>query len=217
MLKLFFLNLLFPIKCLACHREGAWLCSACFKKLEFGSNKKKYHLAIPDLDKIFIAGDYDDPLLAAAIKKFKYNFIVALGQILARFLILFWSGQEVLQGLAPSSKFLVIPLPLSKKRRRWRGFNQAGILAREFSAHFAYDLNLGLKRIKHKKPQAELSEKERLNNVAGIFSFAGTELSGRTIILIDDVVTTGATLNEAAHALKAAGAEQVYGLVLAKG
>lgn len=242
MIKSFFLNLLFPIECLACRRAGAWLCSACFKKIKFGGGQN-HRLITPDLDKIFIAGDYDDALLKAAIQKFKYNFIVALGPILAQFLILFWSGQKVLaekfeenfaekfakkfrevpatktdnQYRLPPSGFLVIPLPLSKKRQRWRGFNQAEILARELSAHFSYDLNLNLKRVKHKKPQAELNETERLNNVAGVFSFTGAELNGRTIILIDDVVTTGATLNEAARVLKAAGAKQVYGLVLAKG
>jgi len=233
MLKSFFLNLLFPVECLGCRREGAWLCAACFKKLKFGPAKKKYNLIIPNLDKIFIAGDYDDPLLAAAIKKFKYNFITALGSILARFLILFWSGQnflnEELTGAAAENSStaintghnlispLVIPLPLSKKRLRWRGFNQAEILARELSAHFSYDLNLDLKRVKHKKPQAELNEAQRRNNIRGVFTWTGADLSGRTIILIDDVVTTGATLNEAAGILKAAGAEKVYGLVLAKG
>jgi competence protein ComFC len=230
MLKSFFLNLLFPIECLGCHREGSWLCDACFKKLNFGSDEKKHHLAIPDLDKIFIAGDYDDQLLATAIKKFKYNFVSSLGPILARFLIIFWSGQKLLnerllisanelanQNSGLSSPPLVVPIPLSKKRQRWRGFNQAEILARELSAHFSYDLNLNLKRVKHKKPQTELSELERLNNVHGIFVWTGANLNNQTIILIDDVVTTGATLNEVARILKAAGAGQVYGLVLAKG
>lgn len=111
----------------------------------------------------------------------------------------------------------LIPIPLSKKRLRWRGFNQAELLARELAAAFAYPLNQDLKRIKHAWPQADLNGAERLNNIADSFAWTGTSLGGRTIILIDDVATTGATLNEAARILKTAGAGAIYGLVLAKG
>ena len=181
---------------------------------------------IPDLAGIFIAGDYEDPLLRAVLKKFKYNFIAALGLPLARFLILFWSG--IIFGrpdLAPvtepqpvkTTSPLLIPIPLSKKRLRWRGFNQSEILTREVSRHFSYPLNFQLERRRQSKPQASLLENERLKNLTDAFAWTGENLDGRTVILIDDVVTTGATLNEAARILKAAGAEKVYGLVLAKG
>jgi ComF family protein len=219
-LKSFLLNLLFPINCLGCGQEGDWLCSACFKKITFGQ-RQKMNLKTPDLDQVFIAGDYNDPLLAGLIKKFKYNFISALGPILARWLIMFWSGQIVSQAFG-GDNFLVIPIPLARKRARWRGFNQAEIIAREFSAAFGYPLNCrDLKRSGRRRPQASLGEKERLNNIKGVFSWHGKPLgedsSGTTIILIDDLITTGATLNEAARTLKAAGAKQIYGLILAKG
>lgn len=223
MLKSFLLNLFFPLHCLGCGREGFWLCEECYQKLKFPderqSRRQKYNLVIPDLNKIFIAGDYDhDPLLATAIKRFKYNFISDLGKILTRFLSAGWEKQLASSPLTTNMPVpLVIPIPLSKKRWRWRGFNQAEIIAREFSANFNYDLNLGLKRVKHQRPQAELSEAERLNNIQGVFAWTGADLSGRVIILIDDVVTTGATVNEAARILRAAGADKIYGLVLAKG
>ncbi len=217
-LKTFILNLLFPIECLGCGREGSWLCQDCSRRLQFEDSRKgddkarKNRLKAPALDKIYIAGDYDDALLANMIKKFKYHFVTALGQPLADFLSLYWSGQLALTDIP-----LVIPIPLSEKRRRWRGFNQAEILAREFAVNFSYPLTNGLKRIKHGRPQASLSETERLKNLAGAFDYAGPDLTGRTIILIDDVITTGATLNEAALALRAKGAKIIYGLVLAKG
>ncbi|MFA6995604.1 MAG: ComF family protein [Patescibacteria group bacterium] len=224
-LKSFLLDLIFPIECLGCRQEGSWLCAACFKKLKFNDSYKKYNLVIPDLNEVFIVGNYDDPLLATTIKKFKYDFILALGPILARFLIMFWQGiistQSTLlfhknksgEELVP----LLIPIPLSKKRERWRGFNQTEILAREFSAAFGYPLNLQLKRLKHRSPQAKLNENERSQNIQEVFVWTGEDLINQIIILIDDVVTTGATLNEAARTLRAAGATKVYGLVLAKG
>lgn len=226
-LRTLILNLLFPIECLGCGQEGSWLCPDCSRRLKFGEKEKAHNLKAPALDKIFIAGDYDDALLADIIKKFKYHFLTALGKPLADFLTLYWSGQLALDHfknqdpasdtLSDALDPLIIPIPLSKKRRRWRGFNQAEILARGFAAHFSYPLSLGLKRIKHRPAQVSLNETERLKNISGAFAWTGDDLAGKSIILIDDVATTGATLSEAALALRAAGAAKIYGLVLAKG
>lgn len=168
----------------------------------------------PALDKIFLAGDYEDKILHRLIIKYKYNFLKPLGKILARFLIIFWNFQSLNHN---DFNFLIIPIPLSKKRLRWRGFNQAEIIAAEFSNYFGYELNLDLKREKHTPPQATLKENERLKNIKSAFTWRGENLNGRTVILIDDVITTGATLNEAALVLKMAGAHEVCALVLAKG
>lgn len=226
-LKAFILNLLFPLECLGCGNEGTWLCPACFRRLKFSPNKKNSRLKTAALDRIFIAGDYDDALLADLIKKFKYHFITAIGKPLADFLILYWSGQIALATLNDShaasdsqiaaADFIVIPIPLSIRRLRWRGFNQAEILARKFAANFSYPLSLGLTRQKHRAAQASLDENRRLKNISGVFSYTGQSLAGRNILLIDDVATTGATLNEAALILRAQGAKKICGLVLAKG
>lgn len=218
-LKSFFLDLFFPIECLGCRAPGAWLCEKCFRSLKFVD--KKYNLATPNLKRLFIIGDYAAPLLAELIKKFKFHPLPELGPILSRFLIMGWPGQsfgqpELTPG-APNNRILVVPVPLSNHRRRWRGFNQAEKLAAPFSRYFNYQLTMDLKRIKQQKPQSTLSEKERAVNVRGAFRWVGPRLDEQTIILIDDVATTGATLNECAAALKKAGATKIYGLVLAKG
>ncbi len=219
-LKSALLNLFFPLACLNCGQSGAWLCPRCRRLLKINdAGRSKARLTIPHLDDIFIAGDYSDPLLAALIKKFKYGFIKGLGEELSRFLIFFWAGAEA--GFGKTFKeppdFLVVPLPLTAKRRRWRGFNQAEILARPFAHHFAYAFGQDLERTAHRPPQTALNEKERTLNVKGAFAWRGGDLRDKKIILVDDVVTTGATLNEAASVLRAAGASRIYGLVLAKG
>jgi len=220
-IKKFILNLLFPLECLGCRREGDWLCANCFRRLKFSGQDKSRYLIAPNLEKIFIAGDYDDPLLSEAIKKFKYGLGADLGPVLSRFLILFWGGQLFLPENRALKNAVLIPIPLSKKRLLWRGFNQSEILTRELAAAFAYPINLDLQRNKYTQPQAELNGRARLDNIKDSFSWAGTpeteNLAGKTIILIDDVVTTGATLNEAAAVLKKSGAKKVYGLILAKG
>jgi ComF family protein len=216
-LKSWLLDLIFPVECLGCQREGDWLCDACLRQLKFSGQEKAAGVAVPELDQIFIAGDYDDPLLAAALKKFKYNFIAALGQPLSRFLILFWQGQLALPGNSRLTEATLIPIPLSKARRRWRGFNQAEILAQKLSEAFGYSVDEHLQRNQTAQPQASLNADERAVNIKGTFAWIGADLGGRQVILIDDVATTGATLNEAAGVLKAAGAGRVYGLVVAKG
>ena len=215
-IKSLILNLIFPVSCLSCKKEGTYLCKKCFRKLKTIS--KKYNLNTPNLNDIFIAGDYDDKLLAELIKKFKFSFIKEIGFLLSRFLILFWRQVEFKKPeFKEIENFLVIPVPLSKKRKRFRGFNQSEILAENFSSFYAYSLSLDLKRIKHSVPQSSLSETKRKQNIQSSFAWCGESLREKTIILIDDIITTGATLNECALVLKKAGAKKIYTLVLAKG
>lgn len=229
-LRDFVLDLLFPIECLNCKIEGDYLCTECFNELKLNDTeyqkRARANLRISNLKQIYIAGDYESSILSNLIIKYKYNFLSVLGKTLARFLIVFWQQQISKNNLFDShgalsnfqnSPLLVIPIPLSKKRLRWRGFNQAEIIAREFCLYFNYELNLNLKRRKHKTPQAVLNEIKRLENMESVFAWQGESLINKKIILIDDVVTTGATLNEAAQTLKNSGAQEVYALVLAKG
>lgn len=214
-----FLDLLFPLECLNCQTEANYLCDFCFKKIKTNEKNEvlaaKINLHLPELTEIYIAGDYEDKILSKLIIKYKYNFLSPLGKILADFLINFWNSLDLDWS---RETLLIIPIPLSKKRLHWRGFNQAEIIAREFcSHHLNYQLRLDLKRQKHRTPQANLNEAGRLINIKSAFVWTGQSLNGRTILLIDDVVTTGATLNEAARILKLAGAKEVYALVLAKG
>ncbi len=217
------LDLLLPIECVNCQTEGAYLCGACFEKLKinnYGDSKiLSTNLKAPSLDTIWIAGNYEDPLLKKIIIKYKYNFLEPLDKPLSQFLKNFWeknllslSSQKINQ-----DNFLVIPIPLSKKRLKWRGFNQAELLALNFCAHFNYPLSLNLKRTKNCPPQVSLSGAERQKNLHNAFVFKGDCLKEKNVLLIDDVATTGTTLNEAALILKKAGAERVEALVLAKG
>ena len=113
---------------------------------------------------------------------------------------------------------LIMPVPLHPKRLRARGFNQSLLLARCVASKTDSDLDfLSLRRTKFTKPQTGLSSEERKRNVRKAFEVVKRELvKGRTILLVDDVATTGSTLNECAKALKRAGADSVLCLVLAR-
>ena len=221
-IKIFF-NLIFPVNCFSCGREGLYLCKKCFSELKFyEEGDKKLKLFRANLKNIFIAGDYNNKLLSQLIIAFKYQNIKSLSLPLARFLIFFWDGVLKNFDLAKNNifsgeQFLVTFIPLSKRRKRQRGFNQSEEIAKIFCDEFSYNLENILSRKSKKKNQAKLSAKKREFNVRNVFYFKSKiDIKDKTIILIDDVITTGATLNEAARVLLLAGAKEVYALVLAR-
>jgi ComF family protein len=120
--------------------------------------------------------------------------------------------------LEAMTDLLVMPVPLHPKRLRERGFNQSLLLARHVVSGLGSDLDfLSLRRVRDTRPQTGLKSEERRKNVRGAFDVRDrSAVSRRTVVLVDDVATTGNTLNDCARALKKAGARDVYGLVLAR-
>jgi len=224
----FLLDLLFPVFCLNCGQEGDHLCQECLDLLIFRESlhclkcKKQntenslcpecasdYHI-----DKILIAGDYENKILAKLIKGLKYKFVIDYAEILGNFL----SNYLVEKSELNFSNVAIMPVPLHKKRLRWRGFNQSEKIAQIISKNLNLNLdNQNLIRIKHKKAQAKLNEEQRRKNIKNCFEFAGDNLKSKNIILVDDVTTTGSTLDECARILKENGAENIWGLVVANG
>lgn len=113
---------------------------------------------------------------------------------------------------------LIVPIPLGRRKRRMRGFNQAEILAEKLSGRLRIPLDsVHLVRRRDTVPQKSLDPAARRENVRGIFSWTGGPLAGRRVLLIDDIYTTGSTLDSAARTLKKAGAEKVYFLTISIG
>ena len=117
------------------------------------------------------------------------------------------------------SDFILIPVPLDKKRLKWRGFNQAEEVGKELYKFFNIPLISDcLIKIKQNLPQIELSGKQREENTKGVFSVKTKELiNGKKIVLVDDIYTTGSTMEECAKVLKTVGAKEVLGIVVARG
>lgn len=146
-----------------------------------------------------------------AILSFKYRNVKALAAPLAQLM------EEYLCA-HPLPVDSLIPVPLHPRRLRERGYNQSSLLARELSRLASLPLVEGsLLRLKNTPPQARTkSAEERHSNVASAFSCRDQRLEGRHILLIDDVCTSGATLDSCAATLKAAGVTSVWGLTLAR-
>lgn len=175
------------------------ICSAC--------RKKQLHF-----DRAFSACAYEGTV-KELIHQFKYKNKDYLGFILSRLMIEFIKEYSLPLDLID----FIIPVPLHKARLREREFNQAQVLGDYIAGEFNKKiLGNALGRLRYTRSQTELEESARFLNVKNSFAFLGKEdIKGKNILLVDDVLTTGATSSEAASALKRAGAGVIFVLTLA--
>jgi ComF family protein len=196
------LDLLFPPRCAGCHAYGSPWCSACQASLE----------PIPTAEvagvPLVAGGRFAGPL-KLAIHTYKYGGRKALARELTRPLLLA-IGQS---GLQPQALAFV---PLHAERERQRGFNQAQQIALELGKALGVPVIDGLRRVRPTPAQVGLSQVERQENVVGAFNWAGGRPAPRQLAVVDDVCTTGATLQAAAEAIREAGGSLTAFLVLAR-
>jgi len=155
-------------------------------------------------------------LVQKLIRLFKYNpFIKELSGTLASLII---NHFQLLDNPPDFKGFFLIPIPLEKRKLKQRGFNQAEEIAKELSKSLEIPLISDcLLKIKANFPQIKLSGKEREENIKGVFLCKNPEkIKGRKILLLDDVYTTGSTMEEAARVLKTAGAKEIWGVAVAR-
>jgi ComF family protein len=151
--------------------------------------------------------------LRQAVQKFKYGRKVSLGKPLGRLM-----ARGCGEFLRDCEADVIIPVPLHPKRLRWRGFNQSVLLARQLSRAYGVAMDpFALRRIKATPPQTQLNEEERRRNVRGAFALApGRSVEGKKVLLVDDVYTSGATVNECSGTLRRHGAGQIFVMTLAR-
>jgi competence protein ComFC len=218
-------DIIFPKKCLNCQKEGAYLCEDCLSLIEI--NPFRYCLCEKmekkekcescknrSLDRIYSAASFKNKIIKEAIHKFKYGYIKDLAQPLALLILthLQLSGAEL------DNSFIIVPVPLSDKKKRRRGFNQSEEMGRIISETTNLPLFSDiLFKTKETRPQMELSRAERMENVKGCFEIKnGEKIKNKTALLLDDVYTTGSTMEECAKILKQYGAKEVWGLTVAR-
>ena len=153
---------------------------------------------------------YLEGTLRTAIHRFKYSNMRPLAVPLARL-----ASEYLGQNHLPVK--IVVPVPLHSRRFRDRGYNQSELLAEQIGSAMGLRVVVDvLQRVRSTVPQVGLSADQRRKNVTGAFRCTGTSLKGQDVLLVDDVCTTGATLEACSVALQEAGAGHVWGLVLAR-
>lgn len=230
-LKNAILDTLFPVRCLCCGQEEGVLCSKCVGQWQTLTEQvcAACREASPDgwtheackqnspIDRLLSLYDYKDAEVSATIISGKYQFIPDVFKVLGERLGVFLVSAAALEVDNNAHRSSIIcPIPLAKSRRRWRGFNQAEIIAEAVGRQSGWAIQECLQRVKSTKVQKDLSREERLKNVADCFAVGSRPTAGKTLILVDDVITTGATLAQAAAVVKESGAAQVWAATIAR-
>ncbi len=208
-------------------------CGKCGARLPYG--KKICHFDFPYI--LGAAATYKNETARGLVRELKFGFIKNAARPLAKLLISYVENIGLTDHFASQNRgltrtyrgitqnitendWIVVPVPLGKKRMRKRGFNQAILIAEIFAEHFSLTVEKeGFVRQKETRPQSEMENFElRLENARDCFEVTSPEkFSGRNIIFIDDVSTSGATFLEAANSLKKSGAKKIIALAAVKG
>jgi len=219
------LDLLFPPRCVHCRKTGALLCPSCLdqitpfadpicptcsRQLPAGESTCGFcRMHLPEFDRLRAAAPFDGPL-RKAIHDLKYNNLRDLANPLGDFLLNVCQAQRF-----PAD--MIVPVPLHHTRQQERGYNQSTLIAERLAQRTGLPIvEQALQRTRQTPPQVGLSARERWLNVQGAFEASPAHVAGHRPLLIDDVLTTGATLLACAHALRERGAQAVYGLTLAR-
>jgi ComF family protein len=223
------LNSLYPKYCINCGREGSYWCEQCHSKVKplplqfciscgepairgiIHNKCKSRYMA----DQLLSVTNYQNKIVSSLIVQGKYSFLPEVYELLGQYMVDTLQSQHI----SFPKHALLCPIPLHPSRERWRGFNQSGILAETIAEAYQLEVRPFLTRRKATRTQKNLDRIHRQSNMAGSFAITPSctqSLPGKTVIVIDDVTTTGATVGEAAETLKRHGAKTVICLTLAR-
>lgn len=215
---------LYPPECAGCGQPGSRFCPSCASQLKIieepfcstcgtpvepGKKCLECTEHPPRFDKLRSWAVFAGPL-REALHSLKYKKNLGVAEVLAKPLV----------GILQREKWdfdLIIPIPLSRNHLKQRGYNQAQAIARPISLTFGKPIDSrSVTRVKETSSQVDLSPHQRYANLQDAFSANPAKLNGRKVLLVDDVATTGATLNSCAEALRNAGVTEVFCITVAK-
>lgn len=221
------LDLLFPKYCINCNKTGAYLCQDCTPKITrhlqvcfvcrkyspFGQTHS-YCKALTSFNSVIIATEYKN-LVKKALVKIKYGLNYAiLNELLTQTL----SSHKIQQFLRDQHIDLCTEIPMHHYKQNQRGFNQTTLIAQWIEKNYHVPHQSVLTKTQSTHAQMHLNRNDRLFNLSNTFEIKPNQnLHHKNILLIDDVTTTGTTLEEAAQLLKKHGAQKIIGLVIASG
>lgn len=223
------ISFIFPKKCLECGSVGKYICRDCIsqiqkpveicincKRLAIDGKTHKKCINPQGIDAFMSFWKYKGVIRKALIK-IKYNYALEISHELADHMVF---NMKKYKSIFPKNP-LLIPIPLHRRRKNLRGFNQAEEMGKLLATKLGGDfVSNALVRKKMTKPQTELKGRKRKDNVRGAFSLNKENSSivsrYKSLIIFDDVFTTGSTIKEAAKELKKNGANEVWGITIAR-
>ncbi|OGB75030.1 hypothetical protein A2810_03320 [candidate division Kazan bacterium RIFCSPHIGHO2_01_FULL_49_10] len=218
-------DIIFPPRCGNCKAPGAWVCQECWQNLALVRTPLCYRCGrlspgfkicpscrqANGLSRLILCGYWQDPL-RRLILNLKYRRLRVLADYLVELMV--WSVRLIDHPID-----LIVPVPLHRGRYWQRGFNQAELLARGVAKRLVVTMADPLIRTRSTRPQFGLVKPARRSNVQGVFRLKRGQSSlveGKIVVVVDDVVATGSTVEECAKILRQEGAKQVWGIVIAR-
>lgn len=233
-LKNTLLDYFFPLSCLGCGQESMLLCDTCFERItplyEQSCPFCRRHITPHGetcfsccskhaLDGLFVGYPYEVPLIHKTLHAFKYQSIESLSFPLGTLLMRAVKSTDI------ALPDLVLPVPLHPWRLRYRGFNQSELLGKSLADTLLPNISIpfetvALIRTRFTLPQQKMpgieARKHNIKNAFIVPTSSRKHIKGKSVWLVDDVATTGSTLEACAKALKKAGARKVFGVALAR-
>lgn len=219
--------LVFPASCFGCNRDDHWLCPECVATLMLNTQPECPYCRTPSargrrcpscqnkgiLDGLIVAAPYN-LVWKKIIHQYKFSFVESAAHDIFKAVATSW--QQLGSNIEPDT--MVLPVPLSHKRQLWRGFNQSAILGRLLAKNLGLPYGEFMQRSGKQIEQSKLTRTGRLANAARqTFSIKHIEKVPPSVIIVDDVYTTGATMEACAQALRAVGVKTIWGCVIARG
>jgi len=224
----FLLDLVFPRLCVGCGSEGSYLCESCVRGIkrrkaqecpecEKPSKLGEYCLKCrpgKNLDGIIAGTDFENEILKHAMHLFKYESVKSLASPLSAL----FPGTGI-ESICRNGSAVLVPVPLHKSKLRKRGYSQTELLAEELGRNLKIEVKAGmLSKSKRTAPQMELGKKERLVNLSNAFRCKEpSSVTGKTILLVDDICTTGSTLEECAREIRRHRPGKIWGVTIGRG
>jgi ComF family protein len=223
------MDALFPIFCIACGAEGAWLCGGCVgeaalqgvftcvgcrRETPGGSTCERCRKLTP-VEQLIAVDRYGTGVTSELVRLWKYKSLRSVEPFLTSFVRRFFESRRA---LFPETS-LIVPVPLHLRRECERGFNQAEALSGILGTLMGAEVVNVLERRRYTTPQVKIPEKkDREKNMSGVFRCRDADaIRGKDILLVDDVVTSGATITQCARTLAESGAGRIFGFSLLRG
>ena len=222
------LDLLLPPRCVHCQAANSWLCETCVSTIPFivepvceqcgtpipastpAQCQQCQNHPLQHIDGVRTAALFEDNPIRSAIHALKYRNLKAVAPVLGNVLANAYHQYHL-------TADVIVPVPLHRSRHKERGYNQSQLLAKQLGRLLDLPVNtITLQRIRKTRSQMKLGAQERHKNVAQAFACKNEQVQNLHILLIDDVCTTGSTLDSCAASLKQSNAASVWGLTLAR-
>ncbi len=215
-IKELFFDLMFPVFCQSCFKYGEVICEECFDSLFFGEPREMSFNELLNVERLFCLSSMENKILARLIHLFKYQYVEDIGKKIGKRAGSLLKESLKKRRIEPRSVVLV-PVPIHDGKKRFRGYNQCEVLVEAMASRGDFETGIDwLVKIKKTPAQMSLTRKQRLGNLKDSFRLGFHEPDrDKLIILVDDVVTTGATLSECALVLRKAGYKRIWGWVVA--